>query len=186
MVDQREIGIAVGGQHFFILDFCSLHFDMVCRSRRGSIRSVISSVGSALYISVLNNRLAQTIPSEVPPAIIQAGLLASSVPTFLQGLTSGSFKEVPGLNDAIFAAGTRAFRVAKLHAYSIVFYTTIAFTGVAVLLNFFSPDVDEKMPQQIAVTLHRTEHKNEAGCEIVERQKDVAGWLYILRSSPRS
>ena len=75
----------------------------------------------------------------------------------MSGLTSGSFADVPGLNSEILAAGMRAYRAANSQAYNTVFYTTIAFTGVAVLLSFFSPNVDDKMTGQIAVTLHKGE-----------------------------
>jgi hypothetical protein len=123
----------------------------------GSIRSAISSISSAVYVSVLSNRLAQTIPAEVPKAITQAGLPATSVPAFMLGLTSGSFADVPGVNDGILAAGTQAYRIASSQAYNTVFYTTIAFTVIAVVLSFFSPNVDDKMTGQIAVTLHKGE-----------------------------
>lgn len=133
LLDQREIGTAVGAA--------------------GSIRSAISSVASAVYLSVLSNRLATTIPAEVPPALTKAGLPASSVPAFLTGLTTGSFANVEGVSDSIIAAGTRAYKVASSNAYSTVFYTTIAFTGIAIIVAFFSPNVDEKMTGDVAVTL---------------------------------
>lgn len=113
-----------------------------------------------MYISVLNNRLAQTVPAEVPKALLQAGLPASSVPSFLSDLSTGSFNDVPGLNTTILAAGMRAYRFANAHAYSTVFYTTIAFTGIAIILSFFSPNVDDKMTSKIAVTLHNGGNEN--------------------------
>lgn len=133
LLDQREIGTAVGAA--------------------GSIRSAISSVASAVYLSVLSNRLTSTIPAQVPPALIAAGLPASSVPAFMTGFTTGSFEKVVGVTDSIIAAGTRAYKVANSDAYSTVFYTTIAFTGIAVIVAFFSPNVDEKMTGDVAVTL---------------------------------
>jgi hypothetical protein len=136
LLDQREIGTAVGAA--------------------GSIRSAISSVASAVYISVLSNRLATTIAAEVPPAAITAGLPASSVPAFLGGFTTGSFADIPGINAGIIAASTRAYKFASSHAYSTVFYTSIAFTGIAVIQSFIAPNVDDKMDGQIAVMLHGT------------------------------
>jgi hypothetical protein len=110
-----------------------------------------------VYITVLSNRLSQTIPAKVPQAVTQAGLPASSVPAFIQGFTTGSFTNITGLNNNILAVGTRAYRVANAEAYSTVFYTTIAFSGIAIILSFFSPNVDDKMTGQVAVTLHHTE-----------------------------
>jgi hypothetical protein len=97
------------------------------------------------------------MPAVVPNAVIQAGLPASSVSAYMLGLSSGSFADVPGVNPEILAAGTQAYRQANSQAYSTVFYTTIAFTGLAVLLSFFSLNVDDKMTGQIAVTLHTGE-----------------------------
>jgi Fungal trichothecene efflux pump (TRI12) len=137
LLDQREIGTAVGAA--------------------GSIRSAISSISSAVYLTVLSNRLTTTIPAVVPPALTAAGLPEASVPAFLTGLTTGSFTGVEGLTDSILAAGTQAYKVANAQAYSTVFYTTIAFTGTAVIISFFSPNVDDKMTRDVAVTLNREE-----------------------------
>jgi hypothetical protein len=70
------------------------------------------------------------------------------------GFTTGSFADIPGLTPGILATGTRAYKIASAHAYSTVFYTSIAFTGLAVALSFFAPNVDDKMDGKIAVTLH--------------------------------
>lgn len=135
LLDQREIGTAIGAA--------------------GSIRSAISSVANAVYLTVLSNRLAETIPAVVPPALIAAGLPASSVPAFLTGLSTGSFTGVSGLTDAILATGNQAYKTASSQAYSTVFYSTIAFTGTAVIISFFAPNVDDKMTQDVAVTLQQ-------------------------------
>ena len=71
LLDQREYGTEIG--------------------TAGSIRSAISSVGSTVFISVLSNRLSETIPAEVPPADVAAGLPADSASAFLGGFTSGNF-----------------------------------------------------------------------------------------------
>jgi hypothetical protein len=47
----------------------------------------------------------------------------------------------------------QAYKTASAQAYSTVFYTTIAFSGIAVVISFFSPNVDDKMTGEIAVTL---------------------------------
>ncbi|KAL1893280.1 hypothetical protein Sste5346_006456 [Sporothrix stenoceras] len=134
LLDQREIGTALGAA--------------------SSMRSTISSVASAVYLSVLSNRLTARIPAVVAPAVEQAGLPASSVPSFIAGFTSGSFSGVPGVTDQIIAVGNTAYRLANSQAYSTVFLTTIAFTGIAILLSFLAPNVDDKMTGQIAATLH--------------------------------
>ena len=140
LLDQQEIGTAVGAA--------------------GSIRSAVSSVANAVYLSVLANRLGITIPNEVPPAVINAGLPAESVPKFIAGFTTGSFANITGLTPEIQAIGTKAYQTASAHAYSTVFYSTMAFTGIGIVLAFFNPNVDSKMTGDIAVTLHRTDADN--------------------------
>lgn len=156
--DQQEIGTAVG--------------------TAGSIRSAISTICSSVYVAVLTNRLGQTILAEVPPTVIAAGLPATSVPAFLTGFTTGNFSSVQGLTAEISAVGARAYKDANAKAYTTVFYTTVAFSGLAIIIvsflldifdrkriltrdvqSFWSPNVDEKMTGEVATTLHQKDHK---------------------------
>lgn len=94
--DQREIGTYAG--------------------TGGSSRSLISTVCSIIYQSVLSNRLAVTIPAKVPPALIAAGLPADSVSAFLAAVQTGTteaFDSVVGLTPAIQAVGVRAYQEAS-------------------------------------------------------------------------
>jgi len=112
--DQQEIGTAVG--------------------MAGSIRSAISTVCSSIYVAVLVNRLGVTIPQKVPPAVVAAGLPASSVASFMGGFTTGNFTGIEGLTTEILMTGTRAYKEANAMAYSTVFYTTIVFSGIAIII----------------------------------------------------
>lgn len=129
---------------------------------------MISSLGSAVYLSVLSNRLTETIPAGVAPAAIQAGLPASSVPSLLAGFTSGDFSAVQGLTADILATSRRAYQFANASAYTTVFFTTIAFTGIAIVLSFFAPNVDDRMTSQVAVTLRQTNAHTEEKTKVQE------------------
>ena len=135
--DQQEIGTAVG--------------------MAGSIRSAISTVAASVYVVVLTNRLGATIPAEVPPAVINAGLPASSAAAFLGALATGDFTSVPGLTSRILSAGLAAYKIASAHAYQTVFLTSIAFSGLAVIITMWAPNVGDKMTSQVATTLHAKE-----------------------------
>lgn len=160
--DQRDIGTAVG--------------------LAGCIRNTISTVGTAIYSvrgaricappnmsppgrvmhsqirqAIQTNRLAQTIPRQVPPALVSAGLPASSVPDFLAAYATGTeeaFAAVAGLNATILEAGTRAYKNASADAYRTVFLSTIAFSVVAVVFALFTADGSKKMTHDVAATLH--------------------------------
>ena len=141
--DQREIGTAVG--------------------MAGSIRSTISTIASSVYVVVLNSRMAETVPAEVPPALIKAGLPQSSVAAFLNGLSTGDLSGIAGVTPQIEAVGKSAYKIASSHAFETVYLTSIAFTGVAVILSFWAPTVDDKLTGQVATRLHQTYTEPQQG-----------------------
>jgi hypothetical protein len=116
--DQREIGVAGG--------------------LAGSVRSIISSILSAVYVAIFTNRLTKTVSTEVPAALIAAGLPVSSVPGFLAAITSGlpdAFAKVPGATKSVTAIGLSAYKQANADAYRTVYLSTIAFSGLAIILT---------------------------------------------------
>lgn len=140
VLDQKDIGIGAG--------------------LAGSMRSAVSAVAGAIYIAVLNTRLASTVPAEVPPAVIDAGLPSSSVADFITALSSGSAKvlaAVPGITDQIIVAGTKAYKQANADAYKTVYLSTLAFTGLAIILTFWAPNTKKYMTNKVAATLHNEE-----------------------------
>lgn len=140
--DQREVGVAGG--------------------LAGSVRSIISSISQAIYVSIFVNRLTSTVSSEVPAALVGAGLPASSVAAFLKAITSGSataFQAIPGISESIIAVGLRSYKQANADAYRTVYLTTIAFSGVAVILTYFAPNTDHLMTGKVAATLNHEAEK---------------------------
>jgi len=135
--DQQEIGTAVG--------------------MAGSLRSAISTVAASVYVVVLTNRLGQTVPAEVPPAIVSAGLPAGSAAAFLGGLTTGDFSTVPDLTPDILSVGLAAYKLASAHAYKTVFLVSIAFSGIAVIITAWAPNVEDKMTSEVATILYAKE-----------------------------
>jgi hypothetical protein len=137
--DQRAIGVAGGVA--------------------GSVRSIISSISQAVYVAILTNRLTTTVPEQVPPALIDAGLPAASVPDFLAAITAGTadaFASVSGATASIIATGLEAYRQANADAYRTVYLATIAFSGVAIILTWWAPNTDNLMTGKVAATLHHT------------------------------
>ncbi|KAK4565373.1 hypothetical protein LTR86_003990 [Recurvomyces mirabilis] len=138
--DQQEIGVAGGVA--------------------GSIRGAISAISLSVYSAVLTNRLTKTVASEVPTALVGAGLPVSSVPAFLKAITAGTaaaFQAVPGISAEIIATGLHAYKVANAQAYSTVYLTVIAFAGLGFVLTFFAANTEGKMLDSVAATLHGQE-----------------------------
>jgi hypothetical protein len=123
----------------------------------GSIRFLISSIAATVYSVILTNRLATTISTQVPPALIAAGLPISSIPSFIAAFALGptAFAKIPGVTPAILAAGTSAYKHANADAYRTVFLSNIAFSGVAIICSLLLPNVDHLLTSQVATTLHK-------------------------------
>ena len=129
----------------------------------GTVRSAFSSVAATIYVVILSNRLSTTIPAFVPPALIKAGLPTSSVASFIGAMTTGSFDGIPGLTPQIIEIGTLAYKNASAAAYRTVFLATIAFSGVAIVVSLFCPNVDDRMTSEVVVTLHKGMHGDIVG-----------------------
>ncbi|KAL2212630.1 MFS general substrate transporter [Sarocladium strictum] len=140
--DQREVGVAGG--------------------LAASLRAAICAVMVAIYTTILSNRLTQTITATVPSALIEAGLPAESIPDFIgvvstAGTLAGeeAYSGVAGVKESVINAGVRAYQVANADAYRTVYLSTIAFSGVAILLTFFAPNTEKYMTDDVAATLNR-------------------------------
>jgi hypothetical protein len=91
-----------------------------------------------VYVAIFTNRLTSTVSTEVPAALVKAGLPVSSVPGFLVAITSSvpdAFSKVPGATTGIVQIGLNAYKQANADAYRTVYLSTIAFSGLAVILT---------------------------------------------------
>lgn len=148
LADQREIGIAGG--------------------LGASIRAAICAVLVAVYTTILSNRLTETTSSRVPPALVNAGLPSDSVADFLGIVStagvvapSDAYASVQGISDSIIDVGVRAYKLANVDAFS-----TIAFSGVAIILTFWAPNTEEYMTDNVAATLGQEDVAQEKGNEV--------------------
>jgi len=136
--DQKEIGTAVGVG--------------------STLRATVATVATTIYVTVLTNRLATTIPQQVVPALAKTSLPATSYAGLIAGFSTGSFSGVAGATPEIIAIGLAAYRQALVLAFRTVFLTTIAFSGCVLILSFFFPNLDNKMTNKVQTTLHKTKN----------------------------
>lgn len=120
-----------------------------------SLRTVISTSAATIFTTILNNRLAQTVPALVPPAIIAAGLPTTSVPEFLVVLSTNpvELSHISGANSTIVEVGMSAFKAANAQAYSTVYLSTIAFSGLGVIFSFLTPRIEARLTNEISCKL---------------------------------
>lgn len=132
----------------------------------GSVRAAISTISQTVYVVVLSNRLTTTISTQVPAALVAAGLPVTSVTQFIAAISVGTpaaFAAVPGISSEITVAGLAAYKTANADAYRTVFLTTIAFSGLALVLSFFVPNVEDRMTDDVAAALHGRNDENIVG-----------------------
>jgi hypothetical protein len=135
----------------------------------GSIRFLISSISATVYTVILTNRLAKTIPAFVIPAVVNAGLPASSAGDFIADFSNSSlFADISNITPNIIAVGTVAYKEANASAYRTVFLSTIAFTGIAIIATLFLPNIDHLLTGKVATTLHERNKEDVAGSKPTE------------------
>jgi hypothetical protein len=115
-----------------------------------SLRQIFGTIATTIYVTILTNRLATTIPANVVPAAIAAGLPESSLTALFDALTSGSFAEVPGITPSIILGVIDSLKVADSQAFKTVYLTSIAFGGCAIIAALFAQNVSERMTGHVA------------------------------------
>jgi hypothetical protein len=131
----------------------------------GAMRNSLSAIATVIYSTILSNRLASTIPANVYPAAINAGLPVSSLESLvlaLDGTISLSVDTIPGLTSAIIREATDAYKLANAQAYRTVFLSTLGFGLLGVILVWFSVGVPVGQENFVAAHIHkRNEERQE-------------------------
>lgn len=126
----------------------------------GSTRNFVSAISVAVYTATLNNRLNVTVPKNIDRLALSMGLPASSLTALHAALRgTGAYTAVPGLTPAIQAAVQEPFRIAFGQAATTVFLVSLAFSGTALVLSFFTTNNDKSTENYVAGGLHG--HKEE-------------------------
>lgn len=120
----------------------------------GSIRSGGAAVGTAIFVTVLNNKLADFVPAQVTPAALSAGLPEPSLPALFTALAAGDLTTVPGINAAITAAVGAANSAAAADAFRYVWYAVLAFAVFALAASCFTIDYGVYLTDTVERKLH--------------------------------
>ncbi|KAF7187758.1 Trichothecene efflux pump TRI12 [Pseudocercospora fuligena] len=138
----------------------------------GSTRNFTSAIAVAVYTATLSNRLIATIPQYVYPVARSLGLSENSFPALAMALQGkGSYTAVSGITPDIQAALQEPYRQAFKHAASTVFLVSLAFSGTAIILAFFTTNNDKSTENYVAGALHT--NKEEKQYRETQTGKDV-------------
>ncbi|KAM0470968.1 hypothetical protein ACHAP7_009305 [Fusarium lateritium] len=140
----------------------------------GSIRSLGGAVAQALYVSVLNNELAKTIPEYVTAAAVKSGLPTKSLPSLFEAVTSGDYSTVPGINKDIIDSASGAVVNAHTTSLHSVLSATIPFSCIMLIAACLVPEVKKFLTYDVA---KRPQDKGfrKSNSEVNEIQYRVSG-----------
>lgn len=120
----------------------------------GACRAGAGAVATAIYVTILNNKLTTNVAKYVVPAAEEAGLRASSVPSLIKGLASGNLTAVAGISPSITAASTVAYKVAYSQSFKVVYLASIAFGLLSVAAAVLTPNLESRFNDEVARKLH--------------------------------
>lgn len=126
-----------------------------------SIRSAGGSIAVAVYSSILSNRLATTVPANIGPAAIAAGLPAEKVPALTAAVIGNKLASFPGLTQPIQAAVTAVVPTAYAQAFKTVYLASLGFGGIAIVGCLLSKDATTHLTDKV----HRKMHGKATGKE---------------------
>lgn len=121
-------------------------------------RTTIALIALAIYSTVQNNKIADFTQQIVVPAAENAGIKPKDIPALLDGLSTGSFSNVPGITPAIQQTITIAYQTAFSKAVRIVYLISIAFGVLAIAGALVSPDPDSRFTTQVSRRMHGKEN----------------------------
>lgn len=140
---------------FTIAPFCLPQKDIgLALGLLGCMRSSIATIAEAVFVCVLDNKLAVNIPKYVVPAAEQAGLPASSIADLISALSTGVFTGVKGVNSKVIAAAEAANVVAYSESFKVVYLAAIAWGCVGIIAALNAQNSDRFFTEEIARKLH--------------------------------
>ncbi|CAI7580078.1 unnamed protein product [Penicillium manginii] len=139
----------------------------------GSIRSGGASVATAIYVTILNNKLATLLSPAMVKAAESAGLPESSVSALEAAISSGDYSNVPGINSKISTAINTAKAAAAANAFKFVWYAVIAFASVALLASYTTIDYGEYLNNDVARKIRQSKGNEEGSEKEIKPSSDV-------------
>ncbi|CAK7225108.1 hypothetical protein SCUCBS95973_005747 [Sporothrix curviconia] len=123
-----------------------------------SMRGVTGTIALSIYVSVYSARLPVFIQRDVTAAAASAGLPSDSLPAVFAALTNGTaaaLDAVPGMTDTIATVVTDGNLMGYHQAFQLIFLSSIAFGGVAIIASFFVQDISKFLTSFVNKTIHR-------------------------------
>jgi hypothetical protein len=119
-----------------------------------SIRSAGGSIAVAVYSTILQNRLQTTLPANIGPVAIAAGLPIGQVPALVAAAKAGKLVAFPGITEQITSAVTGVLPEAYAEAFKTVYLASLGFGAIAIVGCLFAKDAQKHLTDGVARKMH--------------------------------
>ncbi|TRX95059.1 hypothetical protein FHL15_004144 [Xylaria flabelliformis] len=119
-----------------------------------SIRSAGGSVAVTVYSTILSNRLKYTVPHNIGPVAIAAGLPEDQVPALASAVIGGSLAKFPGLTDSVLKAVSSVLPTAYSQAFQTVYLASFGFGAIAIVGCLFAKDARDLLTDKVERKMH--------------------------------
>ncbi|TGJ82061.1 hypothetical protein E0Z10_g6707 [Xylaria hypoxylon] len=132
-----------------------------------SIRSAGGSIAVTVYSTILSNRLKYTVPTNIGPAAVAAGLPEDQVPALATAVISGTLAKFPGLTTDITQAVSAVIPTAYSQAFQTVYLASFGFGAIAIVGCLFAKDARDLLTDKVERKMHGAAGKNDDVSEII-------------------
>ncbi|KAI0538876.1 fungal trichothecene efflux pump [Xylaria digitata] len=119
-----------------------------------SIRSAGGSIAVTVYSTILSNRLKFTVPNNVGPAAVAAGLPEDQVPALSTAIIGGALAKFPGLTADIAQAVSAVVPTAYSQAFQTVYLASFGFGAIAIIGCLFAKDARDLLTDKVERKMH--------------------------------
>jgi hypothetical protein len=119
-----------------------------------SIRSAGGSVAVTVYSTILSNRLKFTVPHNIGPAAVAAGLPEDQVSALANAVLGGTLAKFPGLTSVISKAVASVLPTAYSQAFRTVYLASFGFGAIAIVGCLFAKDARELLTNKVERKMH--------------------------------
>ncbi|USW54019.1 Putative major facilitator transporter Str1/Tri12 [Septoria linicola] len=122
-----------------------------------TLRFVGGAIGYTIYYAIFTNKITSILPTEVGAYAVGAGLAPADATEFVTTLLTAPAQvaTLPCVTPAILVAAAEGSRWAYSKALTYVWYTSIPFGVVALVIAVMQPDIRKWMTSHVAVNIGR-------------------------------
>ncbi|EXJ59300.1 uncharacterized protein A1O5_12181 [Cladophialophora psammophila CBS 110553] len=123
-------------------------------------RYVGGSVGSTIYQVILSNQLSANLGKNVATALAKAGVPFADIPAIAGAIALGETNSpaLAGASPAALGAGVLALKLTYVHAFKIIYLTSIAFGVLGITCAAFSRNIGEFLTNKLDVKTDTSIH----------------------------